>query len=287
MTTENTDSAIEAINPTPEPQSTAVEAAPLATPSNNDEGMSAESISKLTDEELNSKLDAPPIPKAPEPKVESEIEVLRRRVEEQKQFIGKQTEEVRQARELMQKNSVPPPPPPQNAIPAPESKIDADQLTALFLEDPRMAMAVLDAERQAQANEQLQAQSERSKMLNTIAPNLQENAETIARLMKDEDGLTDEQILHIAKNVDKIPPDILYAYNQRANMAKKFAAYEKEIAELKGKPDRLLNKIEAAQKPRMTSSSGQANPLTINGSKNPEAMSDNELQEALKRSGIN
>jgi len=151
-------------------------------------------------------------------------------------MIGRQSQEVREVRqriaELEAKLN-------QKATPEPEPSMSDDELTALMLESPRKALAVVKGEEQAVEEKRRSEMIERSRVLKTIAPDLEANAEMISRIMKDEDGLTDEQILHIAKNIDRVPQDIIFNYNQRAKAAKKMAEYEAQIAKLKGIPEKI------------------------------------------------
>ena len=283
MTIENANPEIEVQNPAP--QSDAPQTEVQKAPETSVE-MTTEEIHNLSDDELNKKLDGePPVPKAEKPPEDNEVEKIRKQLADKEAFIQRQANELGQLRKMTQ------PQPPAQQTPAPQAipevpQLSADELTALMLEDPRKAMQVLESERQAVEAKRQSEMAERSKVLAQLAPDLQENAAAIAKIMKEEDGLSDDVILNIAKNLDKVPQDIIYAYNVRARQAKQLAEYKAEIEKLKGKPERILSKIEAAQKPHMTSSNGQSNPLGSGSTKSASDMTDGELDEALKRSGI-
>jgi hypothetical protein len=283
MTIENATSTTEVqVQPTEEVQQTQTSQV-----EETSEGMSTVDISKLSDEELNQKLDGePPAPKVETPKGDSEIEKYKKQVAEKELAFQRQATELGQLRKQIQSQQAPPPPAPEQGKQSVESQMSADELTALMLEDPRKAMQVLDNERQQVEAKRQAEMAERTRNLKVLAPDLETNAEMIAKIMKEQDGLTDDQIMHIANNIDKVPQDIIFNYNQRAKQAKEIEGYKAKIAELEGKPARLLGKIEAAQKPHMTSSSGQSNPPGKTSSKKPEEMNDSEFNEALAKSGI-
>lgn len=282
--TNETPNVISESNSTPEAQVDVNVSAAQTGTTETVEGMSTESISKLTDDELNAKLDGePPVPKEEKPPAEeSEVAKLKKQWEDSQAMIRRQAAELGELRKLQQAALAPKEPTP----PAPE-KISADELSALLLEDPRKAMEIIESEKAHQEAIRRSELNTRTETLKAMAPDLADNAATIAKIMKEFDGFTDEQIIHIANNIDKIPPDVLYNYNQRAKIYNENVALKAEMEKLKGKPDRLLSKIEAAQKPNMTSSSGQSNPAGQTNGRNAAEMSDKELNEALKRSGIN
>lgn len=176
------------------------------------------------------------------------------------------------------------------AVEPPKELSPEEQFAALTENPAKFVMDQLEA-KQTEAMRMEQARSaERNKkavQLNKIAPDLSDNAIEITRIMSQEDGLEQQQVVDMCSAMWEFPIDIWYHYNQRARVNKALAAKDKEIETLKKKPKNLLNNINNAAK-QVNTAKVVGN--TIEDGSQPELteseimrLSDAELKEYLKR----
>jgi hypothetical protein len=162
-----------------------------------------------------------------------------------------------------------------------------EELTALWLEDPRKAYEALRTEEQQREMAKHEAVREKMDKLKSVAPDLTDYAIDITEVMKERDGFDEAYIKGLAENIDKLPPDMIYSYYDRARQHREIKSLKKEIESLKAKPARILDKIDKAQRAQfVTGSSGQTNPEGIMATTNIGDMSDKQLTEALRQRGI-
>lgn len=160
-------------------------------------------------------------------------------------MIGRQSNEIgelrRQLSEVLGK---------LNPAPPDSQKISDEELAALQIENPRKAAEIIEAERRSEEmrrNELMRVEDEkRSETVRALAPDLVENAPEVLRILKEVDKVPDDQLLHIARNFNRLPPETQYQLNMRAKDQKKIAALEAEIAKLKEVPGKIAA---AANKP--------------------------------------
>lgn len=207
--------------------------------------------------------------------------------------MGNELGQFRKTFEVWQKN-------PQAAIdyfkamvPAaePTKELSPEEQFAALTENPAKFVAdQLEAKRMEAVRVEQQKVAEynqKATSLQQLAPDFSDNAMEIVRIMRDEDGLTPEQITEMSARMWDFPMDVWYHYNQRAKYNKEIAKLREENAKLKQKPGKLLNNINNATKQNIaTKATGNVVDTTEEIDLSEEQvmnLSDKELKEYLKK----
>jgi hypothetical protein len=201
-------------------------------------------------EEASAEEQAPPegTPEEPQPEedtapvAETDIEKLRKQVDDKESMIQRQAQEIGKLRKQ-------PPPPQELELTAEEE----EQVNNLYYESPVKAMALnqklLQQKREAvatyQAEQNEQQMAETKEAVNGIVPNINEMTDDMVAVLRKE-GTKEEHIESFRANPYQVHPGALINLAKRAQAEKKVAALEKENADLRQKLGDFPKKVKAA-----------------------------------------